>query len=99
MDVGSQMLLSLLLLGYLHPLSRGKDRNANLLFRNEGWHPTRDRTRLEFPNADRAIEHSRELARRLRHDPRRKDPALFIIVVDESGAEIHRDPVHPDAPK
>jgi hypothetical protein len=61
--------------------------------------PIRDRTGLEFPTADGATEHSKELAQRLRHYPRRRDPALSIIVIDESGAEIHREPVHPDAPK
>jgi len=45
-----------------------------------------------------AIEHSREVARRLRHDPRIKDRALSIVVVDEMGAEIHREPVHPTTP-
>ena len=60
--------------------------------------PTRDRTGLEFPTAAGAIEHSKELARLLRADPRLKDPALSIIVVDQSGTEIHHEPVYPDAP-
>jgi hypothetical protein len=46
-----------------------------------------------------AIEHSRELARRLRQDSRLDDPRLSIVVIDESGREIHREPVHPDAAK
>jgi hypothetical protein len=61
--------------------------------------PTRDRTGLEFPTVGGAIEHSKALAQRLRRDPRRRDLALSVIVVDESGAEIHREPVYPDAPK
>jgi hypothetical protein len=60
--------------------------------------PIRDRTGLEFPTAAGAIEHSKELARRLRSDPRLKDPALSIIVVDQSGTEVHREPVYPGAP-
>jgi hypothetical protein len=58
--------------------------------------PTRDRKGLEFPNATGAIEHSKELARLLRNDTRLKDPALAIVVVDESGAEVHRERVYPE---
>ncbi|QWG17147.1 hypothetical protein KMZ68_19500 [Bradyrhizobium sediminis] len=58
--------------------------------------PTRDRKGLKFPNAVGAIEHSKELARLLRHDPRLKDRSLSIVVVDESGTEVHREPVYPD---
>lgn len=57
--------------------------------------PTRDRKGLRFPNASGAIEHSKELARLLREDPRLKDPKLLIVVLDESGTEVHREPVHP----
>lgn len=58
--------------------------------------PTRDRNGLEFPNAVGAIAHSKELARLLRHEPRLQDRRLSIVVVDESGTEIHREPVYPD---
>lgn len=61
--------------------------------------PTRDRKGLKFPNAVGAIEHSKELARLLRHDPRLKDRSLLIVVVDESGAEVHREPVYPNEAK
>jgi hypothetical protein len=61
--------------------------------------PTRDRKGIEFPTAGAAIEHSKQLAQRLRNDSRIKDPMLVIVVVDESGGEIHREPVHPDAAK
>jgi hypothetical protein len=60
--------------------------------------PNRDRRGLEFPTAGDAIEHSKELARRLRQDTRIKDRALWILVVDETGIEIHREPVHPHTP-
>ena len=56
--------------------------------------PSRDRTGLQFATAGGAIEHSKELAKRLRHDPRITDRELFIVVIDESGVEIHREPVH-----
>jgi hypothetical protein len=59
--------------------------------------PTRDRKGIEFPSTSAAIAHSKELARRLRNEPRLKDPALAIVVIDESGAEVHREPVYPDA--
>ena len=59
--------------------------------------PTRDRTGLQFATHAGAIEHSRDLARRLRHDPRLTNRRLSVIVVDESGAEIHCEPVHPMA--
>jgi hypothetical protein len=55
----------------------------------------RDRTGLEFPTSQGAIEHSKELVRRLRGDPRvPNDPGLFISVIDESGAEIHQEKVY-----
>lgn len=57
--------------------------------------PTRDRGGLEFATHAGAIEHSRDLARRLRHDPRITDRRLSVIVVDESGTEIHCEPVYP----
>jgi len=61
--------------------------------------PTRDRKGIEFPSTAAAIAHSKELARRLRDEPRLKDPALAIVVIDESGTEVHREPVYPDAAK
>jgi hypothetical protein len=61
--------------------------------------PTRDRKGIQFPSATAAIAHSKELAQRLRNDPRLQDPSLAIFVVDESGAEVHRELVHPEAAK
>lgn len=58
--------------------------------------PTRDRKGLEFPNAVGAIEHSKGLARLLRHESRLTDRRLSIVVIDESGAEVHRESVYPD---
>ena len=60
--------------------------------------PTRDRTGIEFATAAGAIEHGKELARRLRDEPRVQDPGLAIAIVDESGAEIHRELVNPGTP-
>ncbi|THD75382.1 MAG: hypothetical protein E7813_00375 [Bradyrhizobium sp.] len=63
--------------------------------------PIRDRTGLPFPTGADAIEHSKVLALRFSHDHRLKDPIRSIVVVDESGTEIHREPVHQavDQPK
>ena len=55
---------------------------------------TRDRAGVQFLTAATAIEHSKELARRLRDDPRLSDPDLAISVIDESGAEVHREQVY-----
>jgi hypothetical protein len=59
--------------------------------------PTRDRKGIDFPSVAAAIAHAKELAQRLRDEPRLNDPALAIVVVDESGAEVHSEPVYPDA--
>ena len=58
--------------------------------------PTRDRQGLELATISDAIDHSKALAKRLRDDPRRRDAALSVIVLDESGTEIHRERVYPD---
>jgi hypothetical protein len=58
--------------------------------------PIRDITGLQFRTNSGAIEHSKELARRFSHDHRLKDPVRSIIVLDESGMEIHREPVQQD---
>ena len=55
--------------------------------------PIRDRTGLQFPTRAGAIEHSKMLARQFSHDHRRKDPIHSIVVIDESGTEIHRERV------
>lgn len=54
----------------------------------------RDRRGIEFPNAAAAIEHGQQLARQLRGDPRVNDLDLYISVIDESGAEVHREHVY-----
>src|SRR5947209_2990467 len=57
--------------------------------------PTRGRTGLEFATTGGAIEHSKELARRLRRDPRITDRSLSIVVIDGSGEAGHRVPGYP----
>ena len=53
----------------------------------------RDTVGLRFPTAA-AIEHGKYLVQRLRGDPRIDDPNLYIRVIDESGAEVHREQVY-----
>ena len=55
---------------------------------------SRDTVGIPFPTAAAAIEHGKNLAQRLRGDPRISDPNLYIRVIDESGAEIHREHVY-----
>ena len=57
--------------------------------------PIRDRKGMEFPSAGGAIEHSKNLAQQMRDDPRARDGAFSIVVIDQSGAEIHREQVKP----
>ena len=57
--------------------------------------PTRDRQGIELATISEAIEHGKALAKRLRDEPRRRDAALSVIVLDESGTEIHRERVYP----
>ena len=57
--------------------------------------PIRDRVGLQFPTAAGAIEHSKYLAQRFSHEHPLKDPDLAIVVIDESGSEVHREQVFP----
>ena len=54
----------------------------------------RDTVGLRFPTTAAAIEHGKHLAQRLRGDPRIDDPNLYIRVIDEFGAEVHREQVY-----
>jgi len=42
-----------------------------------------------------AIEYSKELARRFSHEHPVKHDKLSIVVLNESGTEIHREAVYP----
>ena len=57
--------------------------------------PIRDRIGLKFPTDSQAIEHSKQIARRFSHENHAKNDKLHIVVLNESGAEIHREPVYP----
>jgi hypothetical protein len=58
--------------------------------------PVRDRQGLDFSLTSEAIEHAKSLAGRIRQGSP-KDEALTIVVVDESGQEVHREQVYTDS--
>ncbi|RZN09294.1 hypothetical protein [Bradyrhizobium sp. Leo121] len=56
--------------------------------------PIRDRIGKQFSSDAEAIEYSKILAAHFRKEAP-TEPDLAIVVVSESGREIHREPVHP----
>jgi hypothetical protein len=59
--------------------------------------PVRDWMGLDFQVDSQAIDHSKAIARRFSHEHPTRDRQLCIIVLNETGTEIHREPVYPDA--
>jgi hypothetical protein len=57
----------------------------------------RDRTGLVFASGGAAIEHSKQVALAMRNERRATNMDLQVIVLDESGREIHREAVYPAA--
>jgi Domain of unknown function (DUF6894) len=58
--------------------------------------PARDVRGLELADGKAAIEHSKRLATIIRDKPPPSScKDLHIVVIDESGREIHREPVYP----
>ena len=57
--------------------------------------PLRDKRGLQFASTVEAIKHSIDLAKSLRNDPRAGAADSYIAVIDESGAELHREPIFP----
>jgi uncharacterized protein DUF6894 len=60
--------------------------------------PIRDRIGIQFVLNSEAIEYSKILAARFRHEHIHNEPDLMICVLDGSGREIHRELVHPLVP-
>jgi hypothetical protein len=56
--------------------------------------PVRDNKGIDFARVAEAIEHSKRLAAGIRREERKSDRDLTIVVTDQSGAEIHREPVY-----
>ena len=58
--------------------------------------PVRDNAGIEFVTPSAAIEHSKQLAKQMRSQQVTGDSGLCILVIDESGREIHREQVYPN---
>jgi hypothetical protein len=58
--------------------------------------PARDVKGLKLANGRAAIEHSKRLATVIRDKPQSSRKDLHVVVIDESGREIHREPVYPE---
>lgn len=57
--------------------------------------PLPDKHGLQFANPVEAIKHSRDLAQRIRNDRRAGGADNYVAVVDDTGAEIHREMIYP----
>ncbi|MGY3583133.1 hypothetical protein ACVIGB_007804 [Bradyrhizobium sp. USDA 4341] len=57
--------------------------------------PVRDRVGLEFANASTAITHSKQMASRICSENLPGDLDRHVVVIDESGEEIHREAIDP----
>ena len=57
--------------------------------------PVRDRSGLELVSDGAAIVHSKSLADKVRRNKPKGHPDL--VVIDESGREVHREQIYPDA--
>jgi hypothetical protein len=56
--------------------------------------PVRDSRGIDLSSASEAIAHSKKLAADIRVLARKGDANLAIVVTDEAGTEIHREPVY-----
>ncbi|UGX97992.1 hypothetical protein G6321_00023825 [Bradyrhizobium barranii subsp. barranii] len=56
--------------------------------------PVRDKSGLELVSDGAAIAHSKVLADKVRKENPEGNPDLRIVVIDESGREIHREQVY-----
>ncbi|MDA9463375.1 DUF6894 family protein [Bradyrhizobium sp. CCBAU 53415] len=59
--------------------------------------PVRDKSGLELVSDGAAIAHSKNLADKVRRERPKGHPALKIVVIDESGREVHREQIYPGA--
>jgi hypothetical protein len=56
--------------------------------------PVRDTSGPEFANQSAAISHSKALAEQVRRQSPGGNSDSYIAVLDETGREIHREPVY-----
>jgi len=59
--------------------------------------PVRDKSGLALASDGAAIAHSKHLADKMRKERRAGNPDLNIVVIDESGREVHREQIYPQA--
>ncbi|MET4177317.1 hypothetical protein ABIB99_008441 [Bradyrhizobium sp. LA6.1] len=57
--------------------------------------PIRDKSGLEFVSDGAAIAYSKSLADKMRRENPKGHPELRIVVLDESGREVHRERIYP----
>ncbi|MBW7973843.1 hypothetical protein [Bradyrhizobium sp. BR 10289] len=57
--------------------------------------PVRDKAGVELVSDGAAIAHSKQLADQVRTNRPAGNPDLRIVVIDESGREVHREQVYP----
>lgn len=57
--------------------------------------PVRDKSGLELVSDGAAIAHSKSLADQVRSAKPKGHPDLRIVVLDESGREVHREQIYP----
>ncbi|MBR0827160.1 hypothetical protein JQ596_16605 [Bradyrhizobium manausense] len=57
--------------------------------------PVRDKSDLEFVNDGVSIVHRKSLADNVRREEPKGHPELRIVVIDESGREVHRERIYP----
>jgi len=60
-----------------------------------GGIPQRDHYGIRFATDDVAIRHSQVVANNIRKDARVTRNDLYVVVIDESGREVHREEVFP----
>ena len=56
--------------------------------------PKRDESGVELASDGAAIAHSKQLAEKVRSEKPAGNPNLRIVVIDESGREVHREQVY-----
>jgi hypothetical protein len=57
--------------------------------------PVRDNKGIEFSTSFAAVDHCKRLAEEIRMEQPKGRDDLCIVVIDQSGAEIHREKVYP----
>jgi hypothetical protein len=61
--------------------------------------PVRDKAGLELVSDGAAIAHSKDLADKVRREKPKGHPELQIVVIEESGREVHREQIYLTRPE